>query len=149
MRLIDQNLGGFGSEFRAGASVGYMTDLTAEYYRLLSPAGYFLQPEARILREPVYIWANQKRIAERFQQNLEAGLEAGRTFNNHLQIAAQWRAEDTRWSLRTGNDGGPYLNGTAQTGLLQNQPRRCILRRHFAQRISAVGRGRRALPCRR
>ena len=119
MRLIDQNLGGFGSEFRAGASMGYMTDLTAEYYRLLSPAGYFLQPEARILREPVYIWANQKRIAERFQQNLEAGLEAGRTFNNHLQIAAQWRAEDTRWSLRTGNDGGPYLNGTAQTGLLR------------------------------
>jgi NTE family protein len=118
LRLIDQNLGGFGSEFRGSARIGYMTDLSAEYYRLLSPSGYFVQPEARILRTPVYIWTNQKRIAERFQQNLEAGLVAGRTVNNHLQIAAEWRAIDTRWSLRTGNDGGGYLNGTAQTGLL-------------------------------
>ena len=118
LRLVDQNLGGFGSEFRAGARIGYMTDLTAEYYRLLNPRGYFLQPEARVVREPVYIWANQKRIAERFQQNLEAGLEAGRTFSNSLQISALWCAEDTRWSLRSGNDGSPYLNGTAQTGLL-------------------------------
>ncbi|MDE3188840.1 MAG: patatin-like phospholipase family protein [Acidobacteriota bacterium] len=119
LRLIDQNLGGYGSELRAGARIGYLTDLSAEYYRLLSPSGYFVQPQTRILREPVYIWANQKRIAERFQQNLEAGLEAGRTVNNHVQIAAQWRAMDTRWSLRTGSDGGSYLSGTAQTGLLR------------------------------
>jgi NTE family protein len=119
LRLIAQNLGGYGSELRAGARIGYLTDLSAEYYRLLSPSGYFVQPEARILREPVYIWANQKRIADRFEQNLEAGLEAGRTVNNHLQIAARWSALDTRWSLRTGTDGGPYLSGTAQTGLLR------------------------------
>jgi NTE family protein len=119
LRLIDQNFGGFGSELRADARVGYMTDLSSEYYRLLTPQGYFVQPDAHILRAPVYIWAGQKRIAERFQQNLEAGIEAGRTFTNHLQVAAQWRAEDTRWSLRTGNDGGPYLSGTAQTGLLR------------------------------
>ena len=119
LRLIDQNLGGYGSEFRAGARIGYLTDLSAEYYRQLSPSGYFVQPVTRILREPVYMWANQKRIAERFEQNLEAGLEAGRTVNNHLQIAARWSAMDTRWSLRTGNDGGSYLSGTAQTGLLR------------------------------
>jgi NTE family protein len=71
-----------------------------------------------VVREPVYIWANQKRIAERFQQNLEASLEAGRTFSNQFQMSAEWRAQDTRWSLRTGNDGGGYLSGTAQTGLL-------------------------------
>ena len=64
------------------------------------------------------IWANQKRVAERFQQNLDAGIEAGRTFGNSMQISAEWRAEDTRWSLTTGSGGGPYLNGTAQTGLL-------------------------------
>ncbi len=119
LRLVDQDLGGFGSEFRANARVGYMTDVSAEYYRLLSPQGYFVQPEAQIVRTPVYIWANQKRIAERFQQNLAAGIEAGRTFTNHLQVAAQWRAMDTRWSLRTGNDGGGFLSGTAQTGLLR------------------------------
>jgi NTE family protein len=118
LRLVDQNLGGFGSELRADAHIGYRTDLSAEYYRLLAPGGYFLEPRAGILRAPVYIWANQKRVAERFQQNLDAGVEAGRTFSNQLQISAEWRAEDTRWSLTTGSGGGPYLTGTAQTGLL-------------------------------
>jgi NTE family protein len=117
-RLVDQNLGGFGSELRSTARLGYMTDLSAEYYRLLSPSGFFLQPRAGIVREPVYIWANQKRVAERFQQNLDAGIEAGRTIGNSMQISTEWRAEDTRWSLTTGSGGGPYLNGTAQTGLL-------------------------------
>ena len=118
VRLIDQNLGGFGSELRATVRVGYKTDLSAEYYRLLTPGGYFLESRAGILREPVYIWANQKRIAERFLQNLDVGVEAGRTFSNQLQISALWRAEDTRWALRTGSGGGPYITGTAQTGLL-------------------------------
>jgi NTE family protein len=117
-RLVDQNLGGFGSELRAGAQLGYKTQLSGEYYRLLSPSGYFVEPRIGLLRQPVYLWANQKRIAERFEQNLAAGVETGRTFSNHLQVSAEWRADDTRWSLRTGSDGGPYLNGTAQTGLL-------------------------------
>ena len=118
LRLVDQNLGGYGSELRANARVGYMTDLSAEYYRLLTPGGYFFEPRTGVVREPVYLWANQKRIAERFLQNLDAGVEAGRTFSNQLQISAEWRAEDTRWSLTTGSGGGPYLTGTAQTGLL-------------------------------
>ena len=117
-RLVDQNLGGFGSEARINARFGYMMDVAAEYYRLLAPGGYFIEPRMRVVREPVYIWANQKRIAERFQENLYAGVEVGRTFSNQLQISADWQAEDTRWSLRTGNDGGGYLTGTSQTGLL-------------------------------
>jgi NTE family protein len=118
LRLVDQNLGGFGSELRATAELGYKTSFTGEYYRLLTEGGYFVQPRVGILRMPVYLWADQKRVAERFQQNLDAGLEAGRTFTPHLQVSAEWRAEDTRWSLTTGAGGGPYLSGTAQTGLL-------------------------------
>jgi NTE family protein len=118
IRLIDQNFGGFGSELRATGRIGYRTDLSAEYYRLLTPNGFFIEPRAGVVREPVYIWANQKRIAERFLQDLDAGVEAGRTFSNQLQISAQWRAEDTRWGLRTGSGGGPYITGTAQSGLL-------------------------------
>ncbi len=117
-RLVDQNLGGFGSELRANARIGYMTDVSAEYYRLLSPNGYFIKPQMRVVREPVYIWANQKRIAERFQQNLNAGIAVGRTFTKHLQVSAEWRAEDTHWSLVTGTDSSPYLSGISQTGLL-------------------------------
>jgi NTE family protein len=118
LRLVAQNFGGFGSELRGTAEIGYRTNLSTEYYRLLSPSGYFIQPSAGILREPVYIWSNQKRIAERFQQNLVAGLEIGRTFGNFMQVSAEWRALDTRWAIRTGSGGGPYLTGTAQTGLL-------------------------------
>jgi NTE family protein len=117
-RLVDQNLGGFGSELRANARIGYMTDVSAEYYRLLSASGYFIEPQMRVVREPVYIWANQKRIAERFQQNLNAGIEVGRTFTRYLQVSAEWCAEDTHWSLVTGTGDGPYLSGTSQTGLL-------------------------------
>jgi NTE family protein len=118
LRVVDQNLGGFGSEARATVEVGYRSSLALEYYRLLAPSGYFIQPHAGVLRQPVYIWANQKRIAERFQQNLTAGLEVGRTFGNSLQLSAEWRALDTRWALRTGSGGGPYVTGTAQTGMI-------------------------------
>jgi NTE family protein len=119
LRLVDQNLGGYGSELRANADVGYLTDLNAEYYRLLTPKGYFIQPSTGILREPVYIWANQKRVAERLEQNLDAGVEAGRTIGNFAQISADWHAMDMRWSLTTGEGGGPYINGTAQEGMLR------------------------------
>jgi len=119
LRLVDPNLGGYGSELRANADIGFMTVLNAEYYRLLTPNGFFIEPRTGIVREPVYIWADQKRVAERLQQNLDAGVEAGRTIGNWLQISAGWRALDTRWSLTTGSGGGPYINGTAQEGLLR------------------------------
>jgi NTE family protein len=118
LRLIDQNFTGYGSELRATARIGYRTDFAVEYYRLLTPGGFYLQPEIQAVRQPVYIWVEQKRIAERFQQTLAAGLEAGRTFSPHLQIAAEWKSFNTRWSLRSGDDGGGYLNGDAQDGLL-------------------------------
>jgi NTE family protein len=66
-------------------------------------AGHSLEPQARILRQPVYVWANQKRVAERFQQNLEAGIEPGRTVGNSVQIASQWHAEETHWILPIGD----------------------------------------------
>ena len=117
-RFVDQNLGGYGSELRANADVGFMTVLNTEYYRLLTPSGFFIEPRAGLVREPVYVWANQKRVAERLEQNLDAGVEAGRTIGNSLEISAGWRAIDTHWSLTTGSGGGPYISGTAQEGLL-------------------------------
>ena len=118
LRLVDQNLGGFGSELRGEASLGFKTALSVEYYRLMTPNGFFIEPRTGLVRKPVYLWVNQKRTTERFQQDLGAGIEAGRTFSNKTQVSAEWRAENTHWSLRTGSGGGPYLNGTAQTGLL-------------------------------
>ena len=117
LRIVDQNLGGFGSEARATAEIGYRTSLALEYYRRLTTSAFFLEPHAGVLRQPVYIWENQKRVAERFQQNLTSSLEFGRTFSNSLQMSAEWGSVYTRWALRTGSGGGPYVAGTAQTGL--------------------------------
>jgi NTE family protein len=119
LRLVDQNLGGFGSELRATARLGYMNGLSVEYYRLLSPSGYFVEPMTHVSTEPVYIWQNQARIAERSLVNLTAGLSAGRTFSNTLQIAAEWRFQNTHWNMVTGSGGGPYLSGSAQSGQLR------------------------------
>ncbi|MDE3202046.1 MAG: patatin-like phospholipase family protein [Acidobacteriota bacterium] len=118
-RLVDQGLGGFGSELRANARVGYLTELDGEYYRLLTPSGFFVEPRGQILRQPVYIWSNQQRVAERFQQNLVVGLRAGWTIGNSLQLSADWSAINTRWRLETGTGGGPDLNGTGQKGLMR------------------------------
>jgi hypothetical protein len=54
-RLVDQNLGGFGSELRTTARIGYMTNLSAEYYRRLVPSGYYLEPRAGILRASLHL----------------------------------------------------------------------------------------------
>lgn len=118
MRYIHQSFGGYGSELRATARLGYLTDLSAEYYRRLSPANYFVQPELRLLRQPVFLWQNQRRVSELFQQDLFAGVQAGRTLGNSIQVAAEWRGQRTRWESQMGPDGGPKIDGTAQTALL-------------------------------
>jgi NTE family protein len=118
-RLIDQNLGGFGSELRANAHVGTRNGISAEYYHLLSTHGWYVQPVSGFGRDPVYIWSNQKRVAERTRQNLYGGFDFGRTFSNTAQISAEWRAQNTRWSLVTGAGGGPNLSGAAQTAMLR------------------------------
>jgi NTE family protein len=117
-RLVDRNLGGFNSELRADARVGFLTQLSIEYYRELAPNGWFVQPQLGILRQPVYLWANQKRIAERFEQQAGVGLDFGRTFSRTTQLAAEWRMQTVRWSLTSGNDNTPSLSGTAQTGVI-------------------------------
>lgn len=119
LRLIDQDLGGFGSELRATARLGTVANLSTEYYRKLSASGWYIEPRGTASREPVYIWANQKRVAERSQQDLSAGLEFGRTIGNTAQVAVAWRAQQTHWALVTGSGGGPALSGAAQAGQLQ------------------------------
>lgn len=115
MRLIDQNLGGFGSELRADLRFGFLNQTAIEYYRPLTRSGYYIQPNIGILRQPVYLWQNQHRISERFSQQAGGGLDVGRTFNRNLQASLQWRAQILRWHLVTGNDGTRSVSGSAQT----------------------------------
>lgn len=118
LRLVDQNFGGYGSELRASARFGYLTDLRLEYSRRLGSAGWFVQPSTTVLRQPVYFWQNQKRVAERSQQDLGYGLEFGRTFDNRTQLWADWHTAQTRWRVVSGGEGGDYLRTSAQTALL-------------------------------
>jgi NTE family protein len=119
MRLIDQNLGSFGSELRISARLGTVAALSGEYYHRLSTSGWYIQPLGSASREPVYIWINQKRVAERAQQDLFGGLEFGRTFSNSAQLSILWRAQQTHWTLITGADGGPGFSGSSQSGQLR------------------------------
>jgi NTE family protein len=116
-RLIDENLGGFGSELRSDVRVGFLTQATTEYYRLLSKSGYYVQPTIGILREPVYLWQNQQRISERLQQEAGGGLDFGRTFSRHLQTSLQYRAQVIRWHLVDGLDNTGAVSGTEQSAM--------------------------------
>jgi NTE family protein len=117
-RYVHRDLGGFGSELRADGRVGFLTQLSTEYYRRLTTNGLFLQPHLGIIRQPVYLWADQKRISERFEQQAGGGLDFGRTFNRNTQLSAEWRMQALRWHLINGEDNSTNISGTAQSATL-------------------------------
>lgn len=118
LRLINNDFGGYRSELRTDLRVGFLTQASTEYYRLLRSNGLFVQPHIGLLRQPVYIFDNQQRVAERLQQNAGGGLDFGRTYHSRSQLAAEWRYEVVRWHTQSGDDFRPDLSGPAQTGVL-------------------------------
>jgi len=117
-RIINRDFGGFGSELRTDVRVGFLTQFATEYYRQLGSTSFFLQPHVGILREPVYLWANQKRISERLEQQAGGGLDFGKTFSRNMQVAAQWRMQDIRWTLTAGQDQSTNFSGPVETTAL-------------------------------
>lgn len=118
-RLIHQDIGTYGSELRAEARLGTLTDLTAEYYWRLVPTRFFWQPRVELLREPVYIYDRQRRIAERSEHALGGGVDVGYTFEPLSQLTAEWRDFAVNWRSVTGSDGRPDVSGVAQTARLR------------------------------
>lgn len=118
LRLINNDLGGYRSELRSDLRLGFLTQASTEYYRLLRSNGLFVQPHIGLLRQPVYVFNDQRRVAERLQQNAGGGLDFGRTYHSRSQLAAEWRYEVVRWHTQSGNDFRPDLSGTVQTGVL-------------------------------
>jgi NTE family protein len=118
LRLINNDFGGYRSELRTDLRIGFLTQASTEYYRRLREGGLFVQPHAGLLRQPVYIFSNQRRIAERLQQNAGGGMDFGRTYNSRAQLAAEWRYQTVRWHTQIGSDSSPNLSGTAQSAVL-------------------------------
>ncbi len=142
--LIDQDLGGYGSELRAHIKVGFLTDLNAEYYRHLSSlgqntGGLFIAPQGGLLRQPYYIYENQKQISERLLQNAGGGVDIGWSDQRIQELRLGWQAGQVLWESLVGTDLQPEISGTMQRARLRylydNQDRALVPQ--FGFRIAA------------
>jgi len=128
-----QDLGGYGSGFRAKFDIGYLTKLEGEYYWKPRPLGhYFLAPRADITRQPYYIYSGNYRISERQSQFAGAGADAGWTDGKFQELRLGWDDEDVQWTTTTGSDGLPNYSGNSQTAraryVFDNQDRALVPR---------------------
>jgi NTE family protein len=116
-RFVDQNFGSYGSELRSDVRIGYLTQAGTEYYRPLGASRFFIQPSVQILREPVYLWEDQKRVSERFLQHAGGGFDLGLAISQNLQASLEYRASTIRWKLVSGADSSPtpQLSGRVES----------------------------------
>ena len=121
--FVDQDLGGYGSELRARIKIGFLTDLNGEYYRHLSSlgqntGGLFIAPQGGLLRQPYYIYENQKQLAERQLQNAGGGADIGWSDQRVQELRIGWQAGQVRWQTLVGSDAQPNIIGTFQRARL-------------------------------
>jgi NTE family protein len=117
--LLDQDFGGYGSELRVHAKVGFLTQLDGEYDRKLFDTGYsgsriFLAPRGGILREPFYIFQNQHRIAVRQLQRAGGGVDLAWSNQRTQELRVGWESNNIRWQTSVGSDGQPDVFGQMQ-----------------------------------
>ncbi|WP_263373204.1 patatin-like phospholipase family protein [Granulicella aggregans] len=118
--LLDQDLGGYGSELRTHIKAGFLTELSSEYYRALPDflargnGRLFAAPRIDLLREPFYIYQNQRRIAERQLENGGGGLDLGWSNKSSKELRLGWEMAGIRWESVVGTDGQPDISGSMQ-----------------------------------
>ena len=118
--LLDQDLGGYGSELRTHIKAGFLTELSSEYYRALpsvldsTTSRVFIAPRVELLREPFFIYQNQVRIAERQLVTGGGGLDIGYTNKRSSEFRLGWEMSYNRWEAVVGSDGQPNIYGTVQ-----------------------------------
>jgi NTE family protein len=142
--LVDQDLGGYGSELRSTFKLGFLTELSTEYYRHLASwgrtsGGLFIAPRLSLLREPFYIYENQVQIAERQLQHAGGGVDLGWSDQRNQELRAGWEMAAEHWQTQVGSDGQPNILGSMQKARIRyvfdNQDRALIP--HFGIRIAS------------
>jgi NTE family protein len=113
--FLYQDLGGYGSEFRAKLDFGWLTNVEGEYYRRLGWKGFFAAPRANITRQPFYIYNGQTRLSQRQLQSAGPAGDMGYTDGRKLEIRAGYSFQNIQWTTTTGQDGTPDYHGNSQT----------------------------------
>ena len=131
--LLYQDLGGFGSGFRANVDVGYLTRVQGEYFYKPNPfTPYFIAPRANITREPFYIYNGNYRVSERQSQFGGFGADVGWGDGKMKEFRAGWNFQNVQWYTTTGADSLPNYNGNSQTARVRfvydNQDRALVPR---------------------
>jgi NTE family protein len=117
--LLDQDLGGYGSELRTKVDVGFLTRVESEYYRKLGQTGFFVAPRAGISREPFYIYSGNERLSERLLQQGGPGADVGWSDGREQELRAGWQFQNVSWTVDTGADTLPTYSGNAQKARVQ------------------------------
>ena len=117
--LLDQDLGGYGSELRTEIDFGFFTRFESEYYRKLNWAGFFAAPRAGITRMPYYIYSGNTQLSERLAQFAGTGADLGWSNGSTQELRAGWQLQNVRWYVTTGSDNLPDYRGNAQTARVQ------------------------------
>ncbi len=117
--LLDQDLGGYGSELRTKVDFGFYSRLESEYYRKVGIHGLFVAPRAGITRTPYYVYSGSTRLSERLAQFYGGGADAGWGDGSTQEVRLGWQYQEVRWSTTTGSDGLPNYSGPAQTARVQ------------------------------
>jgi NTE family protein len=132
-RFLWQDVGGYGSEFRARVDFGFLTHADAEYYRLVGINGLFVAPRIEFDRTPYYIYQNDYRLSERQSQWSGLGADVGWTDHAQQELRVGWQFHNVQWSETTGTDSLPDYSGNSQKARLHyvfdNQDRGLIPRR--------------------
>ena len=120
--LLQQDLGGYGSELRSHFKLGYLTELGSEYFRpieflsSISGEGHtvFYSPHATFLRQPYSIYRNQIRVADRQLQTIGGGLDLGVTNRRNADLRGGVDFNFVRWDTLVGSDGTTDFSGGSQ-----------------------------------
>ena len=117
--LLDQDLGGYGSELRTYVDFGFFSRIETEYYHKINWAGFFVAPRANITRTPYYIYSGNTRLSERLAQFGGTGADFGWSDGSNQELRAGWQLQNVRWYTTTGSDGLSNYRGNAQTARFQ------------------------------